>query len=539
MKQTLPTLLLGFLFSIFTTNSYSQSPNGSASLALTLQCASGTSNRAGIAYNPNQQYYYSINAGSGSYPIETFSSTGTPLASISSGYSYRGFWWNPNNSTIEGKAYANGGIVRQNVDASFFPLGTGTTIVTGSAPDAQSCGDYDWVDDEVLYYYNGSAYRYDRSTHTVISSVAITGLPVPIANLNNNTAAYTNIPGMEFGVYDGVTKSFYFINKLTGAYVATCQLPATAPTAASFQMGFENGYLWLYNTTTSQWEGYGAVNVCSTSSSITESACASYTSPSGNTWTVSDVYTDTIPNAGGCDSVITIDLTVIPELTGMVQDTICSNGSVTVNGTTYDASTPTGTEVFTNVGPFGCDSTVTIDLTVLPEIATLIEDTICYNGSIVVNGTTYDAMNPSGSETFTSSGAFGCDSSVLIDLTVLPAIDLNVTNVAATLTSDQAGATYQWIDCDNGNAAISGETNQSYSPTVTGNYAVVVTVNGCSDTSACVLVDFTGIEELTNSNKELIMIIDLTGRETEFRPNTPLIFIYSDGTRERVMDIKY
>jgi hypothetical protein len=45
----------------------------------------------------------------------------------------------------------------------------------------------------------------------------------------------------------------------------------------------------------------------------------------------------------------------------------------------------------------------------------------------------------------------------------------------------------------------------------------------------------TGIEELINTQKELVKIIDFTGRETEFKSNIPLIFIYSDGTRERVM----
>lgn len=484
MKHTSTTFILILFLSVFCLNSSAQTPSSTATLGVTLQCAGGTNNRAGIAYNPNQQFYYSINAGAGSYPIETFSSTGTPLASIASGYSYRGLWWHSATNTLEGKVYSSAGIVQQNLDASFYPLGTGTTIVAGSGPDIQSCGDYDWVDDEVLYYFSGSIYRYDRSTHTLISSVAITGLPVATGNLNNNTAAYTGIAGMEAGVYDYVNKAFYFINKTTGAYVTTCQLPSTAPGASSFQMGFDNDLLWLYNTATSQWESYNVINNCETQNSITETACTSYTSPSGNyTWTVSDVYTDTIPNAAGCDSIISIDLTIIPEMTGVVNDTICFNGSVVVNGNTYDAQTPTGTEIFTNVGPNGCDSTVTINLS------------------------------------------------------VLPAIDLAVTNVGTTLTSDQAGATYQWIDCDN-NTQISGETNQSYTPTVTGNYAVVVTMNNCSDTSACTLVDFTGIEELTISGKELIMIIDLTGRQTEFTPNTPLIFIYSDGTRERVMEIE-
>lgn len=47
-----------------------------------------------------------------------------------------------------------------------------------------------------------------------------------------------------------------------------------------------------------------------------------------------------------------------------------------------------------------------------------------------------------------------------------------------------------------------------------------------------------GISKLSNNNKkELVKIIDYMGRETEFKPNTPLIFIYSDGTNERVMQI--
>ena len=107
-----------------------------------------------------------------------------------------------------------------------------------------------------------------------------------------------------------------------------------------------------------------------------------------------------------------------------------------------------------------------------------------------------------------------------------------------TLTADQTGATYQWLDCDNNYAVINGETNQSYTPAVTGNYAVEVNMNGCIDTSACFLVDYTGIEELFQTEKELIKIIDFMGRETEIKPNTPLIFIYSDGTRERVMKIE-
>ena len=43
-----------------------------------------------------------------------------------------------------------------------------------------------------------------------------------------------------------------------------------------------------------------------------------------------------------------------------------------------------------------------------------------------------------------------------------------------------------------------------------------------------------GLEELSTSPKQLIKMIDLMGRETVFKANTPIIYLYSDGTTERV-----
>jgi hypothetical protein len=62
--------------------------------------------------------------------------------------------------------------------------------------------------------------------------------------------------------------------------------------------------------------------------------------------------------------------------------------------------------------------------------------------------------------------------------------------------------------------------------------------NGFEDFWIVKLGPFDGIEELINPKKELIKIIDFMGRETEFKPNIPLIFIYSDGTQERVMEVE-
>ena len=71
-----------------------------------------------------------------------------------------------------------------------------------------------------------------------------------------------------------------------------------------------------------------------------------------------------------------------------------------------------------------------------------------------------------------------------------------------TITADQNAATYQWINCSN-NAAIAVATNQSYTATANGDYAVVVTLNGCSDTSACVNITGVGIYQISNPMAEI------------------------------------
>jgi PKD repeat protein len=70
------------------------------------------------------------------------------------------------------------------------------------------------------------------------------------------------------------------------------------------------------------------------------------------------------------------------------------------------------------------------------------------------------------------------------------ALTLGVTSNGDTLTADRSlpGTTYQWVDCDNGNATIDGETNQSFTPALSGNYACIINTNGCEGLSVCTAV---------------------------------------------------
>ncbi len=107
------------------------------------------------------------------------------------------------------------------------------------------------------------------------------------------------------------------------------------------------------------------------------------------------------------------------------------------------------------------------------------------------DGNTYTT---SGTYTQVLTNAAGCDSTATLNLTI-GSLDNTTTQAGATITANQAGATYQWIDCGNGNTAITGETNQSYTATVNGDYAVIITSGTCSDTSACVTINNIGLSE--------------------------------------------
>ncbi len=191
-------------------------------------------------------------------------------------------------------------------------------------------------------------------------------------------------------------------------------------------------------------------------------ACDSYTSPSGNyTWTTNGTYIDTIVSPLGCDSILTINLTIESSNTGTLTATACNS-----------YKSPSGNHTWTTSGTYT---------------------------DILVN-------------------AVGCDSVLIITLTI-NAIDTTVLQNGTTLTSWATGATYQWFDCDT-KTIIPGATNQSFFPTANGTYGVIVTDNNCSDTSACYTVTGIGIDE--NGVNEFayypnpatdILVVELNGFE--------------------------
>ncbi len=118
----------------------------------------------------------------------------------------------------------------------------------------------------------------------------------------------------------------------------------------------------------------------------------------------------------------------------------------------------------------------------------------------------------------TGTDAFGCQG---ID-TVL----VTVNDVTSSTQTQTALDSYTW--------PVNGQTYLE-----SGTYtAVIPNAAGCDSTITLELtLNFTGIESLQfNATKTLIKITDLNGKETPFKKNTVLLFIYEDGTVERVYE---
>jgi hypothetical protein len=116
---------------------------------------------------------------------------------------------------------------------------------------------------------------------------------------------------------------------------------------------------------------------------------------------------------------------------------------------------------------------------------------LCPNEQITVGTSVYNAA---GTYTDVLTASSGCDSTVTTTISVTP-IDVSVIENGTSLTANASGGSYQWVDCGNNLTPISGATNQSFIATVDGSYAVIVTANNCSDTSACFTVSTTGMKE--------------------------------------------
>lgn len=132
-------------------------------------------------------------------------------------------------------------------------------------------------------------------------------------------------------------------------------------------------------------------------------------------------YFDTLVNYLGCDSVITTHLTVLPNSSFTVNASIC-NGQSYFAGGAFQTFSGVYVDSFSNY--LGCDSVLTTNLTVLPNTILTKNVSICDGQSYFAGGVFQTA---SGTYIDTMVNYVGCDSVLITNLTVLPATYFNQT----------------------------------------------------------------------------------------------------------------
>lgn len=307
---------------------------------------------------------------------------------------------------------------------------------------------------------------------------------------------------------------------------------------------------------------------------VKATACNSYKGPGGKTYTQTGFYTDSLKNYRGCDSIIVTNLNIIPftygssafricksmispsskyvyKLTGVYSDTIKNyrgcDSIITIQITNISSKdtinatgcgkykSPSGKYTWTAAGTYrdtipnyyGCDSALTIQLSIRQASSSSITVAACRG-----------YRSPSGKRIWKTSGIYkdtivnnaGCDSAITINLTVNNA-DATATQSGKVLSAVSTTGTYQWLNCSQAMAIVSGETQQSFTPKANGSYAVEVTQNTCKDTSDCFTVSGVYLKQMLAVKIFTISPNPANGSFTVTLPQT------QSGVTVKVMDM--
>jgi gliding motility-associated-like protein len=135
---------------------------------------------------------------------------------------------------------------------------------------------------------------------------------------------------------------------------------------------------------------------------------------SQKTYTQAGLYRDTLKTLTGCDSIITTNLSFNSEILKSQSFNICEGEKLKVGAKTYSQ---TGIYKDTLKSFGGCDSIITTNLTISPIPTRFIDTTICGNKTLIINGKTY---SQSGVFQEFIKGTGKCDSLLNISINVKP-----------------------------------------------------------------------------------------------------------------------
>jgi hypothetical protein len=272
----------------------------------------------------------------------------------------------------------------------------------------------------------------------------------------------------------------------------------------------------------------------SSTSSLSIISCDSYTwAQNSVNYLTSGVYKDTITNSEGCDSIITLNLTINNSSTSSSSIIACDSYTWVQNSVNYLTS---GIYKDTITNSAGCDSVITLNLTINNSSTSILSITACDNYTWAQNSVNYLT---SGIYKDTIANSEGCDSVITLNLTInnpptitVQPIYQNTTigaNAVFQVMATGSGLIYQWQQND-GTGFINISTFGQFSGTNTNTLTITnVTANMQQFGYRCIISNRNGCTDTSNFATLNISLTDLL--EVKFKY---LVSIYPNPTKENI-----
>ncbi|MFN2396826.1 MAG: T9SS type A sorting domain-containing protein, partial [Bacteroidales bacterium] len=189
----------------------------------------------------------------------------------------------------------------------------------------------------------------------------------------------------------------------------------------------------------------------------------------------SGIYTHTLYSIHGCDSIIELNMTVHPVHLTSMEESMCEGDVFDFFGMDIIES---GIYTHTLFSIHGCDSIIELSMTVHPVYEQISYESICegevfefYGAELSESGIYYEVF----------TGIMGCDSIITLDLTVIPLPEKPEITIEENILESSVPEGNQWYHDDN---IIPGATEYTFTPEENGMYTTIVTIDGCSSEPA-------------------------------------------------------
>ena len=223
-------------------------------------------------------------------------------------------------------------------------------------------------------------------------------------------------------------------------------------------------------------------------------------------------YTQNLQTVNDCDSIVTLNLTVNSALTSIINTEICEGTTYSENGFEQsEAGTYTQTLQTSN----GCDSIVTLNLSMKPNSTTTFTATVCEGTVYTENG--FNASE-TGIYTRTMESANGCDSTITLDLTVNPSYQIGV---LAIINRGETYTNFGFNESEAGTYTQHLQTVDGCDSTIMLTLVVMMSLDDATvDEKAFIFYpnpakDFVILEFETLHESERVQIFDIRGRRVK------------------------